>query len=116
MSLVSLLRMPQAMLIDTDTAAAAAAVALDPSICTSASMHYVDVEVTSELTRGMTVVDRLGVAGDERNRDIWKPVLDRASPVRVVWTIDIPRWKKALYSALSTLSTSPNNSLSGSDA
>jgi purine nucleosidase len=78
----------------------AMAVALDPTICTSASMHYVDVEVTSELTRGMTVIDRLGVAGDERNRDIWKPVLDRASPVRVVWTINIPRWKKALDTAL----------------
>ena len=34
-------------------------VALDPTVCTSVSAHYVDVEVCSELTRGMTVVDRL---------------------------------------------------------
>ena len=38
----------------------AMAIALDPSICTSASRHYVDIETDSELTRGMTVVDRLG--------------------------------------------------------
>jgi inosine-uridine nucleoside N-ribohydrolase len=94
----------------------AMAIALDPTISTSASMHYVEVEVASELTRGMTVVDRLGVAGDERNCEIWKPVLDRGSKARVVWTIDIARWKKLLYSALSTLSTSPNNSLRGSEA
>jgi len=94
----------------------AMAIALDPTICTSASMHYVDVEVASELTRGMTVVDRLGVAADDRNRDIWKPVLDRGSKARVVWTIDVARWKQALYSALSTLSTARNNSLSGSEA
>jgi purine nucleosidase len=78
----------------------AMAIALDPTICTSAGMHHVDVEVTSELTRGMTVVDRLGVAGDERNRDVWKPVLDRGLLTRVVWTIDIARWKHTLYTAL----------------
>ena len=36
---------------------------VDPSISTRASRHYVDVETDSELTRGMTVVDRLNVAG-----------------------------------------------------
>src|ERR1035438_5769275 len=50
----------------------AMAVALDPTICTSASEHFVEVEVASELTRGMTVVDRLDVAADDRNREIWK--------------------------------------------
>jgi purine nucleosidase len=74
----------------------AMAIALDPSICTSASEHFVDVEVAGELTRGMTVVDRLGVAGDERNRAVWKS----ARKTRVCWTIDNSRWKNALYSAL----------------
>jgi purine nucleosidase len=78
----------------------AMAIALHPEICTSVSSHAVDVEVASDLTRGMTVVDRLGVAGDERNRGIWRPVLDRTAPVRVCWTIDVPRWKQALYAAL----------------
>jgi purine nucleosidase len=77
------------------------AIALDPSICTDASSHYTDVEVTSELTRGMTLVDRLNVAGNERNREVWKPLLDRVPRVRICWTIDNARWKQALYGALS---------------
>jgi purine nucleosidase len=79
----------------------AMAIALDPSICTTASRHYVDVETDSELTRGMTVVDRLGVAGDERNRAVWQPLLDRGANTIICWTIDIPRWKKLLYQSLS---------------
>jgi purine nucleosidase len=76
-------------------------VALDPAVCTSVGRHYVDVEVGSELTRGMTVVDRLGVVEDERNRAVWTAVIDRVPPAQVVWTIDNGRWKQALYSALS---------------
>jgi purine nucleosidase len=76
-------------------------IALDPTVCTEVSRHYVDVEVSSELTRGMTVVDRLGVAADERNRAIWRTVTDRVPPAQVVWSIDNTRWKQALYSALS---------------
>ncbi len=75
-------------------------IALDCTVCTAVSRHYVDVEANSELTRGMTVVDRLGVAGDERNRTIWRGVIDRAAPAQVVWSIDNSRWKQALYSAL----------------
>jgi purine nucleosidase len=78
----------------------AMAIALDPSICTNASQHYVDVETDSELTRGMTVVDRLGVAGDERNRAVWQPLLDRGPNGTVCWEIDIPRWKSLLYRSL----------------
>jgi purine nucleosidase len=37
------------------------AIALDPTICTSHAMHYVEIETKSELTRGMTVVDQRGV-------------------------------------------------------
>jgi purine nucleosidase len=78
----------------------AMAIALDQAICTASSEHHVDVEVSSELTRGMTVVDRLGVATDERNRNVWKPVLSGASKSKICWAIDIPRWKSALYRAL----------------
>src|ERR1022692_1754287 len=77
----------------------AMAIALDPSISTCASRHYVDVETDSELTRGMTVVDRLGVAADERNRAVWAPLLERG-PALVHWEIDIPRWKALLYGLL----------------
>ncbi|HTS34157.1 MAG TPA: nucleoside hydrolase [Candidatus Solibacter sp.] len=73
--------------------------ALDPSIGTDWSEHYVDIEVESELTRGMSVVDRLNVADDERNRDAWEPVIRRGR-AKVCWTIDNARWKQALYAAL----------------
>jgi purine nucleosidase len=75
----------------------AMAIALDPGVCTWMSEHRVDVETSSDLTRGMTVVDRLGVSGDIRNRDEWRGV----KSVRVCWTIDIPRWKRVLYASLS---------------
>jgi purine nucleosidase len=78
----------------------AMSVALDPGIGTKWSDHYVDVEAQSELTRGMTVVDRLNVAGDERNRAVWAPVLKQGRKIKVCWTIDNPRWKQALFKAL----------------
>jgi purine nucleosidase len=57
----------------------AMSVALDPSIATESSQHYVDIEIASELTRGMTVVDRLGVATDKRNRATWMDLLQQGS-------------------------------------
>mgnify|MGYP001393145224 FL=1 len=63
------------------------AVALDPSVSVRQSSHYVDVEILSEVTRGMTVVDELGV-------------LNRAANVEVCWQIDIPKWKETLYRTL----------------
>src|SRR5579864_611288 len=63
----------------------AMAVAIDPTICTRSSRHYVDVEIESELTRGMTVVDKLGVAGNERNRAVWQPLLDGGPNASVCW-------------------------------
>ncbi len=78
----------------------AMSVALDPTIVTEQSANYVDVEASSELTRGMTVVDRLNVAGNERNRAVWAPVLKKGVNAKVVWTIDNARWKQALFSAL----------------
>jgi purine nucleosidase len=78
----------------------AMAVALDGSIVTSQSEHFVDVETESELTRGMTVVDRLDVAHNERNRDVWASVLAGGHKAKVFWTIDNVRWKQTLYAAL----------------
>ncbi len=79
----------------------AMSIALDPSIGVESSRHYVDVETATELTRGMTVVDRLGVAADERNRATWADVLQRGEPnSKVYWAIDAARWKQALYAAL----------------
>ncbi len=71
-------------------------IALDPTVCTSVSRHRVEIEVSSELTRGMTVVDRLGVVDDERNRGVWSG----AREALVVWSIDNARWKQSLYAAL----------------
>lgn len=73
--------------------------ALDPLVGTDWSEHYVDVETESELTRGMTVVDRLNVAGDERNRGVWSAAL-QGRKAKVCWRIDNTRWKEALYAAL----------------
>jgi purine nucleosidase len=78
----------------------AMSIALDPSIGCESSRHYVEIETSSELTRGMTVVDRLGVAADERNRTIWAEFLDQPPNAKVYWAIDAPRWKQALYAAL----------------
>ena len=78
----------------------AVSVALDPSIGTEWSEHYIDVEIRSELTRGMTVVDRLNVAADERNKEVWANVIEKGHKAKVCWTIDARRWKEALLAAL----------------
>ncbi len=79
----------------------AMSIALDSSIGCEWSRHYVDIETATELTRGMTVVDRLGVAANERNRATWSALLNQPPNAKVYWAIDAPRWKQALYSALS---------------
>jgi len=65
----------------------AMAIALDPRVCTRRATHHVDVSCDDELTRGMTVVDRLGVTGKEPNVD-------------VCWEIDVSLWKQTLYRTL----------------
>jgi purine nucleosidase len=62
-------------------------IALDPSVCTDRNKHFVDVETASDLTRGMTVVDRHGVLNREPN-------------IEVCWTIDFVKWKTTLYRML----------------
>ena len=78
----------------------AMAIAIEPSICTRRSAHYVDVETGSDLTRGMTVVDHLDVADDERNAALWQPLIERGRRTEVCWEIDVPRWKELLFSVL----------------
>jgi purine nucleosidase len=78
----------------------AMSIALEPPIGLRWSEHYVDVETTSELTRGMTVVDRLNVAANNRNRAVWAPFLDKGPNARVCWQIETKRWKALLYSTL----------------
>jgi len=75
-------------------------VAIDSSVGTQWSTHYLDVEVQSELTRGMTVVDRLNVASDDRNRLTWAPLLEHPPNAKVCWQIDNRRWKEGLFRAL----------------
>jgi purine nucleosidase len=75
-------------------------IALDPTVATHWGSHYVDVETQSELTRGMTVVDRLNVAGDERNCSVWAPALRSERMCKVCWALDTKRWKQALFAAL----------------
>ncbi|MCY3914443.1 MAG: nucleoside hydrolase [Chloroflexi bacterium] len=78
----------------------AMAVAIDPTICTDHSHHYVDVECDSELTRGMTVVDKLNLADDERNAPVWRELLSTANKPSICWEVDAVRWKTLLYQLL----------------
>jgi purine nucleosidase len=78
----------------------AMSIALDPTIGNQWSEHFVEVETRTELTRGMTVVDRLNVAADERNRAVWAEALRKGKKTRVCWTIDNRRWKGSLFAAL----------------
>ena len=80
----------------------AMSIALNPALCKSSSNHFVAIETSSELTRGMTVVDRLDVAADSRNRDTWAELVRRQKKTHVCWSLDIPGWKAALYSSLAS--------------
>jgi purine nucleosidase len=74
----------------------AMAVALERSIGTSWSRHSVEIECTSELTRGMTVVDRLNVGHDENNAPAWR----EAGKADVCWSFDAAAFKAMLGKAL----------------
>lgn len=63
------------------------AIAIDPNVCTQRREHYVDVSCADEVTRGMTVVDQLGVTNKDPN-------------LEVCWAIDFARWKETLYQTL----------------
>jgi purine nucleosidase len=74
----------------------AMAVLLEPAITLASSRHRVEIETASELTRGMTVVDRLNVTSDGRNSNTWIG----AGMADVIWEIDVAEWKKLLFDAL----------------
>lgn len=77
----------------------AMAILINPDIGLRWSEHLVRIETASELTRGMTVVDRLGVAGEPRNRAAWQTAAD-GSRVKICWELDVAGWKKRLMEAL----------------
>ncbi len=66
----------------------AMAVAIEPEIVTEQAYVPVHIETTSELTRGMTVVDRNDVMGNDANAN-------------VCFAIDTDRWKALLKRSLS---------------
>jgi purine nucleosidase len=78
----------------------AMAILLDPALSLVSSHHYIDVQVDSGITRGMSVVDRLNVAHDARNSAVWSEILDRGRKHTVIWEMDIPGWKQSLLQAL----------------
>lgn len=73
---------------------------LDPSLSLEQTPHYVEIETQSELTRGMTVVDRLNVAEDERNQQVWSEAIRTGSNANICWSLDVERWKAALFRSL----------------
>ena len=77
----------------------AMAVALDRSIGLSWSRHRVAIECDSELTRGMTVVDRLNVTSDDTNAEVWKAA-GEGDGADILWTLDSRRFKAMLKAAL----------------
>jgi len=77
----------------------AMAVLLDPALSLNSSQHFIEVETGSDLTRGMTVVDRLNVGRDPRNREVWGEAMQN-SKTKICWTLDVEGWKAALMRAL----------------
>lgn len=84
----------------------AMAIAIDPTICTRQSKHFVDIECDGTFTRGMTVVDQLGSAqrdarNGNKNAEMWFPHAAMGDPhVTVCWEIDTRRWKELLYQTM----------------
>jgi purine nucleosidase len=60
----------------------------------------VAIECESELTRGMTVVDRLNVCADENNAHVWKAAAGESEGADILWTLDSRRFKAMLRAAL----------------
>ena len=75
----------------------AMACALEPAVVAQQSKHFVEISLDGP-TRGMTVVDQLGVGMSEPNIDShW---IDKRPNVNVVWAVDAPLWKETLYKTL----------------
>ena len=78
----------------------AMAVALDRRVGLDWGQHFVEVECASELTRGMSVVDRLRVSHDANNRDVWRRALKGGGQAEICWGFDAARFKAMLRAAL----------------
>jgi purine nucleosidase len=78
----------------------AMAVALDRAVGTGWSRHFVEIECASELTRGMTIVDRLNVGADDNNRLAWRDALAGGVKADICWTFDAAGYKAMLKRAL----------------
>ena len=78
----------------------AMAVALDRSVGLSWSRHRVAIECSSELTRGMTVIDRLGVSSDAINGPVWGAAAGGSAGADILWTFDSAKFKSMLKAAL----------------
>ncbi|MBV9288640.1 MAG: nucleoside hydrolase [Hyphomicrobiales bacterium] len=77
----------------------AMAIAIDRSLGLSWSRHRIAIECASELTRGMTVVDRLSVSRDDVNREVWAAQAGDGE-ADVVWSFDSAKFKAMLNAAL----------------
>jgi inosine-uridine nucleoside N-ribohydrolase len=60
----------------------------------------VAIETQSELTRGMTVVDKLGVSRDAINADLWSAAAGESPGADILWTLDSAKFKTMLTAAL----------------
>ena len=78
----------------------AMSILLDPTLKLDTSRHFVAIECSSDLTRGMTVADRLNRSADPRNAAVWSDTLRTSQPAQVCWTIHVAGWKAALLAAL----------------
>ncbi|MDE1155863.1 MAG: nucleoside hydrolase [Acidobacteriaceae bacterium] len=78
----------------------AMALLLQPELSLEATDHYTQIEARSELTRGMSLVDRLNVSGDERNAAMWAETRENAVPTKIHWAMDVPGWKQLLIESL----------------
>lgn len=78
------------------------AIAIDPTICTRKSKHYVEIECDGTFTRGMTVVDQCNVTPyDTANVAMWQHLVGKGEPnATVCWEIDAARWKELLYKTM----------------
>jgi len=87
----------------------AMAVLLNPKLRLQVSRHFVAIECNSDLTRGMTVVDRLDVASDSRNSVVWSEVMRSGQKTEICWKIDVPGWKATLVSALKPIDSAESD-------
>jgi purine nucleosidase len=78
----------------------AMAILINPGLGLLWSEHLVCIETASELTRGMTVVDRLRVAFEPPNRAVWQRAV-KGVPAKICWELNVAGWKKLLMEALS---------------